>query len=83
VAQVLRTGRWLWATYGRFIRLSAVCVLFLVVSELVSDLAFRVSHAAMIGLALGILALAWLFIRGNQLKSGFPRAQRRHPQQSS
>jgi hypothetical protein len=80
--RVLRAGRWLWATYGRFIRLSAVCIVFLVASELVSDLAFRVSHAAMVGLALGILVLASLFIRRDLLKSGWRRAQHRHPQQS-
>jgi len=84
VVRVQRAGRWLWATYGRFIRLSATCVLFLLASELVSVLAFRVSRAAMIGLALGILVLASLFIRLGQLQAGWRRtAHHARSQQSA
>jgi hypothetical protein len=68
------------ATYGRFVRVGAICVLFLVGSELVSKLAFRVSHATMIALAVGILVLASLFIRRDQLKASLRRAQHRRSQ---
>ena len=83
MVRVLRAGRWLWATYGPFIRLSAFCILFLLTSELVSDLVFRVSGAAMIGLAVGVLVLASLLIRLGQLKGGWRRTpHQRHNQQS-
>ena len=71
---VLRAGRWLWATYGPFIRLTAIYILFLVASGLAAELADRVSHAALIGLALSILVLASLLIRLGQPKAGWRRA---------
>jgi hypothetical protein len=81
---MLRAGRWLWAAYGPFIRLSAFCILFLLASELVSDLAFRVSRAAMVGLALGILMLASLLMRLRQLRGVWRRtAHHRHSRQSA
>ncbi len=83
MVRVLRAGRWVWATYGRFVRLSGIFILFLLASELVSDLAFRASGAVMIGLALGILVLASLFIRLGQLKGvGAGRLTTATPQQS-
>ena len=79
----MRAGRWLWAVYGRSIRVGAICILFLVASELVSKLAFRVSHATMIALAVGILVLAWLFIHRDQLKAGRRRAHQGTGRRSS
>jgi len=80
---VLRAGRWLWATYGRFAWLCGICALFLVASGLAAELADRVSHIALIGLALGILVLASLLIRLGQLKGGWRgTADHRHTQQS-
>jgi O-antigen ligase len=71
---VLRAGRWLLGTYGRFIWLCVICALFLVASGLAAELAYRVSHAALIGLALGILAAAYPFTRRDELKAGSRRA---------
>ncbi len=82
VTRVLRAGRWLLATYGRFTWLCGACALFLVASGLVAELADRVSHAALIGLALGVLVAAYPLSRRDQLKAGSHRKRQRHAHQS-